>query len=91
MFDTAPFEEQYRWLGAHARKLVFELIEETVEDPKLSLDVFAYDFDEPDIARAAAPSWGRGCASSSTTPTQKKDTAGSKRKAEALRWCRGGG
>ncbi|HEV7482485.1 MAG TPA: phospholipase D-like domain-containing protein [Solirubrobacterales bacterium] len=48
-FDTAPYEDQYRWLGAHARKLLFELIDETVADPQLSLDVFAYDFDEPDV------------------------------------------
>jgi hypothetical protein len=48
-FDTAPFEAQYSWLGAHARKLVFALIEETAADPQLSLDVFAYDFDEPAI------------------------------------------
>jgi phosphatidylserine/phosphatidylglycerophosphate/cardiolipin synthase-like enzyme len=54
-FDTSPYQEQYRWLGAHARKLVFELIEETAKDPHLSLDVFAYDFDEPDIiAKLAA-------------------------------------
>jgi hypothetical protein len=49
-FDTKPFEERYVWLGAHARKLVFELIDETVADEGLELDVFAYDFDEPDIA-----------------------------------------
>jgi hypothetical protein len=48
-FDTTPYEAQYSWLGAHARKLVFELIEETVADPQLSLDVFAYDFNEPDV------------------------------------------
>jgi phosphatidylserine/phosphatidylglycerophosphate/cardiolipin synthase-like enzyme len=53
-FDTAPYQEAYRWLGSHARKLVFELIEETAADPALSLDVFAYDFDEPDIIAALA-------------------------------------
>jgi phosphatidylserine/phosphatidylglycerophosphate/cardiolipin synthase-like enzyme len=54
-FDTSPYEAQYRWLGAHARKLVFELIKETAADPDLALDVFAYDFDEPDIiAKLAA-------------------------------------
>jgi hypothetical protein len=53
-FDTAPFATQYKWLGSHARKLVFALLEETAADPDLSLDVFAYDFDEPDIARALA-------------------------------------
>ncbi len=50
VFDTKDFEQQYVWLGAHARKLVFELIDETVADEGLELDVFAYDFDEPDVA-----------------------------------------
>lgn len=48
-YDTTSYQAQYRWLGAHARKLVFELIEETAADPDLGLDVFAYDFNEPDI------------------------------------------
>lgn len=53
-FDTTQFAEPYKWLGSHARKLVFTLLEETAADPGLSLDVFAYDFDEPDVARALA-------------------------------------
>jgi hypothetical protein len=53
-FDTTPFAERYKWLGSHARKLVFTLLDETAADPDLSLDVFAYDFDEPDIANALA-------------------------------------
>src|ERR1051326_3784644 len=54
VFDTSQYEDQYRWLGAHARKLVFEVIDETVADRALSLDVFAYDFDEPDVIRKLA-------------------------------------
>jgi phosphatidylserine/phosphatidylglycerophosphate/cardiolipin synthase-like enzyme len=50
-FDTKPYAERYSWLGSHAGKLVFELLDETVADPKLSLDVFAYDFNEPDVIR----------------------------------------
>jgi hypothetical protein len=53
-FDTALYQDAWRWLGSHARKLVLELIEETAADPGLSLDVFAYDFDEPDIITALA-------------------------------------
>jgi phosphatidylserine/phosphatidylglycerophosphate/cardiolipin synthase-like enzyme len=48
-YDTAPYEAQYRWLGAHARKLVFEMLDETLADPELSLDVFAYDLNEADF------------------------------------------
>jgi hypothetical protein len=50
-FDTAPFRAQYKWLGAHARELVFEFLQQCRADPKVSVDVFAYDFDEPDIIR----------------------------------------
>jgi hypothetical protein len=50
-FDTKPYQERYSWLGSHGGKLIFELLEETVADPQLSLDVFAYDFNEPDVIR----------------------------------------
>jgi phosphatidylserine/phosphatidylglycerophosphate/cardiolipin synthase-like enzyme len=48
-YDTAPFAERYRWLGFGARKLVFDLLDETLANPELSLDVFAYDLNEPDV------------------------------------------
>jgi hypothetical protein len=51
VYDTTPFEQQYKWLGSHARKLAFEFLAETVADSKLGLDVFAYDLDEPDVVR----------------------------------------
>jgi hypothetical protein len=47
-FDTAPYQAQYRWLGFDARRLIFNFLAETVADPGLALDVFAYDLDEPD-------------------------------------------
>lgn len=50
-YDTAPFLERYQWLGAKARDYIFEMLDETLADPELSLDVFAYDLDEPDIIR----------------------------------------
>jgi PLD-like domain len=50
-FDTSSFQAQYHWLGFHARRLMFDFLAETLADPGLSLDVFAYDFDEPDIIR----------------------------------------
>lgn len=48
-YSTAPFEKQYAWLGFHARKLVFDFLNETLADSNSTLDVFAYDLDEPDI------------------------------------------
>ncbi|HTX43670.1 MAG TPA: phospholipase D-like domain-containing protein, partial [Methanocella sp.] len=53
-FDTAAYRPQYEWLGAHARKLVFDFLTECQEDPSINVDVFTYDFDEPDIIRKIA-------------------------------------
>ncbi len=50
-FDTTPYQAQYQWLGFHARRLILDFIAETLADQSLSLDVFAYDFDEPAIIR----------------------------------------
>lgn len=48
-FDTSQYIPQYKWLGADARQLVFDFLQECENDPSISLDVFSYDFDEPDI------------------------------------------
>ncbi|AYG69258.1 MULTISPECIES: phospholipase D-like domain-containing protein [unclassified Rhizobium] len=39
----------YQWLGFEAYDLIFGLLDEVVNDPGLSIDVFAYDFNERDI------------------------------------------
>jgi len=39
----------YEWLGFEAYDLIFSLLDEVVNDKSLSLDVFAYDLNEPDI------------------------------------------
>jgi phospholipase D-like protein len=51
-FATAPYERRWNWLGFHARRLVFDFLEEARADKKVKLDVFAYDLDEPDFVRA---------------------------------------
>src|SRR6266567_3468755 len=50
-FDTTTYQPQYHWLGFHARRLVFDLLAETLADNTRSLDVFAYDLDEPDVIK----------------------------------------
>jgi hypothetical protein len=50
-FDTAPYRDQYSWLGAHAREAIVAFLERCRADPNATLDVFAFDFDEPDIIR----------------------------------------
>jgi len=53
-FDTTPYQPQYEWLGAHAREMTFDFLKECEGDPSMSIDVFSYDLDEPDIIRAIA-------------------------------------
>jgi hypothetical protein len=50
-YDTGPFEEQYAWLGSHARRLLLGFLGECVADPTVTVDAFAYDLDEPDLVR----------------------------------------
>jgi phosphatidylserine/phosphatidylglycerophosphate/cardiolipin synthase-like enzyme len=50
-YDTAPFEEQYAWLGSHARQLILAFLAECVADPSVTVDAFAYDLDEPTVVR----------------------------------------
>ncbi|NLR98131.1 hypothetical protein HGP17_15055 [Rhizobium sp. P38BS-XIX] len=42
-------DDIYQWLGFEAYDLIFGLLNEVVNDPTLSIDVFAYDFNERDI------------------------------------------
>jgi hypothetical protein len=50
-FDTTSYQAQYVWLGYHARQLVFDFLNEAVNDPSITLDLFAFDLDEPDFVR----------------------------------------
>jgi phosphatidylserine/phosphatidylglycerophosphate/cardiolipin synthase-like enzyme len=53
-YDPKPFEAQYKWLGAHARKTLFQFLEECRTDTKVTIDVLAYDLDEPNFIEALA-------------------------------------
>ncbi len=39
----------YDWLGFEAYDLIFSFLDDVVADPTVTLDVFAYDLNEPDI------------------------------------------
>ncbi|MEP7300170.1 MAG: phospholipase D-like domain-containing protein [Caldimonas sp.] len=39
----------YRWMGFEAHDLIFGMLDEAVADPTITLDVFAYDLNEPDV------------------------------------------
>jgi len=46
------FETQHKWLGWQARGRITELLDETLKNKSLSLDVFAFDLDEPYICES---------------------------------------
>lgn len=47
--DKYTFSDEYEWLGFTARERIFELLNETLQDASLHLDMFAYDLNEPDL------------------------------------------
>ncbi len=50
-FDTSAYQARYQWLGYHAREMVFQFLQDCLNDPESTLDVFAFDLDEPDVIR----------------------------------------
>jgi phosphatidylserine/phosphatidylglycerophosphate/cardiolipin synthase-like enzyme len=53
-FKTAPFEadgKEYPWLGFEARRIMFDFLDECLKDKDVSLDVFVYDFSDPEVVR----------------------------------------
>lgn len=50
--QTVTYSEIYTWMGSTARAEVFAILNAVVADPSLSIEVFAYDLDEPDIVGA---------------------------------------
>jgi len=46
---SSTYAQEFEWLGFTARQRVFEVLDEVDGDSSLSLDVFAYDLDEPDV------------------------------------------
>ena len=47
--QAVTYAEIYSWMGWTARQQVFSLLNTVLGDPTLTVDVFAYDLDEPDI------------------------------------------
>lgn len=41
----------YQWMGFEAYDLIFGFLDDVLNDPGVTLDVFAYDFNEPDILK----------------------------------------
>ncbi len=58
--EAFTYETEYEWLGFSAREMVFDLLDEVLANKKLSLDVFAYDLNEPDVIDALLKLAGQG-------------------------------
>ncbi|USI73662.1 phospholipase D-like domain-containing protein [Sphingomonas morindae] len=50
--ETFTYAQQYAWSGFTARTLIFDLLQDVGKDESLSLDIFAYDLNEPDLVSA---------------------------------------
>jgi len=59
LFDTTTYEQKWAWLGYHARKMLFNFLDEAAANQGVSgLDAFIYDVDEPDFVKSLI-SFGR--------------------------------
>lgn len=52
LFDTKTYQDQWTWLGYHARKMLFDFLALAQTDAVAGVDAFIYDVDEPDFVRA---------------------------------------
>jgi len=76
--------DMYQWLGFEAYELLFGLLDEVVGDPTLSLDVFAYDFNEPDVVDRLVKCGARVRAVIDNSGTHAPDTSAESQAAAKL-------
>lgn len=74
-FDSQPYTLKYDWLGADARRLVREFMARW-NDPAVTVDVFAYDLDEPDVIRAIGELGARARAIVDDSTGSRKSASG---------------
>ncbi len=49
--DKFSYAQEYEWMGLTARRQILDLLKAVLADRSLHVDVFAYDFNEPDMAQ----------------------------------------
>ncbi|RPH34364.1 MAG: hypothetical protein EHM93_00935 [Bacteroidales bacterium] len=49
-YGDFTYEDMYAWLGFNARSIINEFLEEALKDNSVTVDMFAYDFNDPVIA-----------------------------------------
>lgn len=50
-YDTSDYQKKYRWLGSTAHQLVFDFLNQALEDPEITVDALIYDVDEVDFVQ----------------------------------------
>lgn len=50
-FGDYTYEDMYVWLGFNARTMIYDLLKEALEHATVTVDMFAYDFNDPVIAQ----------------------------------------
>jgi hypothetical protein len=49
-YGDFTYEDMYAWLGFNARTMIYALLNEALHSTSVTLDMFAYDFNDPTIA-----------------------------------------
>jgi len=50
--DTSSLQQQWAWLGGHARQAIIDFFIDCRNTPDCTIDAFVYDLNEPDIIQA---------------------------------------
>jgi hypothetical protein len=58
--QPVTFVQIYNWMGETARERIFAVLNKVLNDPTLTLKVFAYDLAEPDVAKILLTLAGQG-------------------------------
>ena len=59
LFDTAPYQQKWTWLGYHAREMLFDFLARAQSGEVGGVDAFVYDVDEPDFVNALVAIGGK--------------------------------
>jgi PLD-like domain len=74
-FDTKPFDARYQFLGYHARPMILAFLDDCLGDESCTVDLFAYDLDEPDVIAKLVALKGRLRAVLDNAPLHSKPGA----------------
>src|SRR5450759_407989 len=50
-YGTFSYEDMYSWLGFNARRIIVETLQEALSNDGVKVEMFAYDFNDPVIAK----------------------------------------